>query len=174
MVIAPLFIATATELATELRMGSVYDTTGNEASTSIINRAIQEARVFLYKELGQARVADILATTYNEAGTTLEELRRMQANNVESLVVRYMIARSYPVFYVDKIEEATASYADDITTRQNTPERQAVLLDTLRKAIQEALALLKDDGDIVETMECEGKSVGPSDDLPLFDKLWRG
>lgn len=170
-----LFIDSMTTLATELRMGNVYDTAGNEASTAIIDRAVQEARVLLYKELGSARVDKLLSTLYTEAGTTTAQLNRMQANNVESLAVRYMIAKSYPVFYIDKIEDATAAYSDDITTRQASPYQQAVIIDRLRMSLQEAIALLKNEEDMGEFVsECDGKSVGPDDDAPLFDSFWRG
>lgn len=156
MAVAPLFVADMDTLKTRVRLQGA----SLPGALAVIDQAVEDARLLLYRRLGASRITQILATAYTETPATDAELERSLANSVELKIVRQDLLRKLTGF-------AQAGGA----VHQMWNDENAMALDALQKRqeierlgteIEEGLAALAGDKDLDNTSRGRVALIGPT------------
>jgi hypothetical protein len=115
---APLFIASEAILKSKLRLSSVpASSTDTEA---IIDEGILHARVEFYKELGEVRVAALVAEAFSETATTEAGILRALANLTEVMIVRCWLLQRLPSSFMDASGAVNRQWNEEAPTRERS------------------------------------------------------
>lgn len=149
MAVAPLFVASMTQLKLELRLQGLASGSEGEA---ILIRATSAARVYLYQRLGMSVVSEMLALVEAENPTTTNDIRRKAASLVEVEVVRCDLLDIMPVMVGDSSGDAQQTYNDEGVWRQVDPEEREEILARCQVRIEELIELILSEDELGEDL----------------------
>ena len=155
MNVVPLFVATMTELKRNLRLSGV---TAGDAVT-MIDTAVQQARLKFYDRLGAARITEISGYVYSENPSTDTGYQRFRANHCEVLMVRAYLLRSMPVLFRDDRSQGQQSWNEEGLTRDMGQRLLNREIDRIDNEVEEMLVALEageNDNSVIQT-----KVMGP-------------
>ncbi len=124
-----LFAASDAFITARLRLTSVP--TSSEDTLAIIAQAILEARLDVYRRLGQLVVARILETAEVAAPETDDEIRRTLASSLEVKLVRQRLLRELPSAFMDASGDLDRRWNEETPFREmprSGAEREAARL----------------------------------------------
>lgn len=94
----PLFLLDRATLKESLRLGKLIET---DAAAPLLNDAIQKTRVKLLRNLPERIVLELLATPSVASPTTASEVRRVEAEQLEIIMVRKFLIEDLPTAFMD-------------------------------------------------------------------------
>ena len=115
-----LFLSGSQKLKNRIRLGGAPDTDEFRAQ---LDSAIVEARVEIYDRLGEARVAQLLATTGTDSPVTLAERDRAKAEILETKLVKKILLAVLPTAFIDSSGDARQVWNEQAILR--SPESRA-------------------------------------------------
>lgn len=145
MATAPLFVADLATLKPKLRLSGVPTTSDAD---DIINESILIARQKFYRELGIARVAELVALPFNENPTTEDQILRAVANSTEVLMVRCELMRIMPMMFMDGNADQNQIMQDESLFRETTSAQLEQMRLQCDLEIQQNMDLLAGDEEI--------------------------
>lgn len=125
--VQPLFVPSATEMRKALRLSQVPST--NDA-VAVIENAMAEARVDLYRSLGSTNVTALLGYASVRSPSSDTEIMRKLAETTEIKMVRVKLMRVMPTMFMDGSSPAQ-TWNDEAAFREPGPDR--FLRETIRK-----------------------------------------
>lgn len=129
----PTFSANTALLKSQLRLTG-QPTAGD--GTAIFESALLEVKTGFLRELGPARVAVLVALSFNENPTTADQAVRSVANETELKWVRMVLIRTLPTLFLDASADQNQIYQDEAAFRTSP----AGLLDDERARLQTEIA----------------------------------
>lgn len=137
----PLYQPSRDQLLADLRLS---DAETDGTAQSLINAAIRRARVTFYRRLGVSPATTIAGYTYSEAPTTTNGVLRLQASELEAMLVRRDLLRTLPVLFEDAAAEGGRVFQGEEPFHESTSDRRKEI-ERLDNDIEEAFALLTAD-----------------------------
>jgi hypothetical protein len=153
--VAPLFIASEADLESKLRLSAVPATATD--THAIIDEGILHARVEFYSELGEVRVAALVAEAYSETASTEAGILRMLANLTEVMIVKCYLMVNLPTMFMDASGDANKVWNEEAPLRERGSMDVADELLACRNKIAENMLVLAAN----DTDECQ--------DIQVFD-----
>ena len=138
---APLFVADEATLESKLRLSAVPASATD--TQAIIDEAILYARVEFYRELGESRVAALVAITFTEEPTTEDEVLRALANLTEVMMVRCHLLIHLPNTFMDASGDVNARWNEEAPIRERSSMDLEAEIAACKNKIQENLATLR-------------------------------
>lgn len=139
----PVFIASTTTLKAQLRLTGA----AQPDALAMIDTGIMQARIYLYRVLGAARVTAIQAYGFNENATTDNEISRLKANNAELALVRMNLLRTMPTLFMDASGVKREAWNEEGFARRSNQREVQDEIDRLQLDIDTWLTeLAADDG----------------------------
>lgn len=158
MVVAPVFVADIDTLKKELRLGEIP---AGKDTEDLIQQALRDARLGLWRKLGDRRIRTIKAWTLVDDPSTNNEYLRHLANQTEIKWVKWFLTWTLPMLFSDDSGDADMHWNQDPTFRQVSSRN----LDKLRKEywdeILENLDLLSGDETAENETTIEVKTYSP-------------
>lgn len=111
-----------------------------DTTTGVVDTSLQQARVFIYSELGSDLVTTLVGYATNENPTTDEEISKMTAINLEVNLVNASLLRRLPVATMTENDDSRELFNDDALSREAFA--LAKHLDWLDEQIENALKML--------------------------------
>lgn len=137
MATVPLFVASLATLKQMLRLTGV-PSAGDAAE--MVLEGIRRARLAFHRRLGSARVAVLVAMTYDDTPDDDNELLRILANSVEVKLVHTYLLDTLPTMFMDGSGNAQEIWNDEAPYRSGpVPESTKA---RLKAEIEEDMALL--------------------------------
>lgn len=145
MPVAPLFVADMDTLKARLRLTGA----AQPDALAQIDEAVEWVRVAIYDEeegLGLSLVNELLGIPYVENATTLQDLRRTQANNLELAWVRLRLLCVMPTLFHDASGSSLDTWNEEPLTRRSERGLREMKA-ALEKEIRKGIADLTEDND---------------------------
>lgn len=141
----PVFIASIATLKAQLRLTGA----AQPDALAMIDTAAQQARIYLFRVLGAARILVLQGYAYNAEGTTTAEIARLKANNAELALVRRNLLRTMPTLFMDASGVKREVWNEEGMTRRAQQRELQDEIDRLQLDIDTWLAeLVSDDAEI--------------------------
>lgn len=118
-------------------------------ASAIIDMAVKTVRVKFYQELGNSRVAAIVAMPHSDNPSTDDEVMRGTAEACETLWVKYRLLQDLPTVFMDGSASVQQQWNEEGLLRDASPANMAVFSDKIYKEVQAMLDYLR--GDETET-----------------------
>lgn len=155
---SPLFNKDLDTLKKKLRLQSAV----NEGTLSVLDDAILQVRLEMYRELGTVRVQEIQGTPLVDNPTTDDQRLRATAALCESLWVRCFVLRRLSVLVAESSNDAEAIWNQEGITREidfSTVDREC---DELMRQVYTLLGDLYS-GDAEDFGGVQADCIGPDD-----------
>jgi len=142
MATTPLFVADTPTLKAQLRLSGVYATA--EDVQKIIERALLRNRLEMQRRLGDAVIAALLLTVYNENPTNEAERRRAIANLLEIEMVKCLLLCELRVLFLDSSGSTREDWNENgvFRSRDDASHRNKSEVCCDQDFIEEAIAIL--------------------------------
>lgn len=134
----PLFIASTAALKAQLRLSGTAQPDG----LAMINTAMLEARLYLFRLLGQTLISTLQGYVFTEDATTAEDFARLKANMCELALVRQHLLRTMPVLFMDSSGAKREAWNDEGFTRRAQQSEVAAEIERLQLDIDQWIAEL--------------------------------
>ncbi len=158
MAVEPLFVETRTKLFERIRLEEPKTT---DSTAQMVDRTMQQVRIRLYERLTADTVTEILAIVSTENPTTVDELRRVNAELVEQLWVEYLLKKYLPVSVFDANTSTPPNqiWNKEPLTRDIDPDLWEEHLEALWEEIQDLLDLISEK----DSSFVNASTIGPDD-----------
>lgn len=137
----PLFVSDADALERALRLSAVPDVALD--TEEIVNSSILAARIRFYRELGEARVTQLLATPYTDTPSSDDAVLRALAAATEVQMVRCRLMRTLPTTFMDASGDIDHRWNEEAPVRESSVELEDEIV-RCEAEILDALSQLKD------------------------------
>lgn len=158
MTTPPLFLADLATLKQKLRLSGVASTSDAD---DIVDEAILTVRSYFYRELGTARVSQLVALPFNPVPTSEDEVLRAVANSTEVLWVKAELICHLPMMFMDGNTQQDQIFQDEALFRQAQQDQLEALRQKLLNQIQINLDLLSGDTELQNEPTVRTATIGP-------------
>ena len=166
MAVAPLFVANYATLKSRLRLSGVPEDDAVDASM-MIDEAVRTARVRFYRDLSEARIAQILTYTEIDNPTTTNQVIRLCASQCEVKIVYVdLLSRLRAMFLDNSAEAGLALQAESILRDASSEEIEARFL-RLNNDIEADMDLLRGTTEVGEEETMKITTMEPDYTNPL-------
>lgn len=115
----PLFAADRAELQASLRLGSLID---QDSAAPIFNDCVLRARMQMIQAMDPPMITRLQAIPSTSAPTTRNDVARMQAEQLEVILVKYHIYGELPTQTIDNSGDSNDWYGKEAPLRLTRPE----------------------------------------------------
>lgn len=133
---SPLFVPTIEELKRSLRLGKLIDA---DSAAPIFYDCILRARMQMLKAIDSAMLARLNAVAYTTSPTSRAEVARVEAHQLEVVLVKYHLFSELPVQSLDRSGDIPDHYNKEAPTRLLDFEERGEELDRLRRSAEELM-----------------------------------
>ena len=155
----PLFVADLDTLKLRLRLSDI--SSKNDDALAILDEGILNARIAFWSRLGEERVGELVAITYNENPGTEDEILRALANTTEVKLVWCFLLERLPHAWMDSSGDLDRRWNEEAPFRETSATDLEEKLERCRAEIAEAMDLLSGDDDLGDACRIKTLIVSP-------------
>lgn len=159
--VQPLFVQTMDELRKSLRLSQIGN---NNDAISLIEAAVQVAKINFFRHLGEAKIAAIQKIALSKQPKTNSDYLRVMAAATEIKMVRVQLLRSMPVMFMDGTSKVQ-TWNEEAAFRDGSFLQTRDELRRLEDEIKQNLSMLEsavfEGGDIKVDVVAPDSSISP-------------